>query len=96
MRLTAMTVLAMASAGKSVVHQMPEIMFVYSSLTIWRPQSGDGGWMPTPRNDSVATVKIAYPKRTVSSTTIGPRMFGKISRTMMNRPDSPRSLAEVT
>ena len=53
-----MTVLAMARAGKSVDHQIPEIMFVYSSLTL-RPQSGDGGWRPTPRNDSVATVKIA-------------------------------------
>ena len=70
-------------------------MFVYSSLTV-RPQSGDGGWMPTPRNDSVATVKIAYPKRTVISTTVGPRTFGKISRDRMNRPDSPRSLAAVT
>ena len=58
MRLTAMTVLAMASAGKSVGHQMPVIMLLYSSLTV-RPQSGDGGWRPTPRNDSVATVKIA-------------------------------------
>ena len=90
-----MTMLAMASAGKSVGHQTPEIMFVYSSLTV-SPQSGDGGWIPTPRNDSVATVKIAYPKRTVSSTTVGPRTFGKISRDRMNGPDSPRSLAAVT
>ena len=58
MRLTAMTVLAMARAGKSVDHQTPLIMFVYSWLTL-SPQSGDGGWRPTPRNDRVATVKIA-------------------------------------
>ena len=56
-----MTVMAMASAGKSVVHQIPAIMLVYSS-EIWRPQSGDGGWMPTPRKDSVATVKIGIPE----------------------------------
>ena len=53
-----MTVLAIASAGNNVGHQTPEIMFAYSWLTV-RPQSGDGGWSPTPRNDSVATVKIA-------------------------------------
>ena len=85
----------MASAGKNVGHHLPEIMFVYSSLIV-RPQSGDGGWRPTPRNDSVAMVKIAYPKRTVSSTTIGPSTFGKISLVMMYGPDSPRSFAAVT
>ena len=41
-RLTATTVLAMARAGKSVDHQTPLIMFVYSWLTL-SPQSGDGG-----------------------------------------------------
>ena len=50
--------LAMASAGKSVGHQMPAMMLLKSSLTV-RPQSGDGGCRPTPRNDSVATVKMA-------------------------------------
>src|SRR6478672_8959273 len=95
MRLTAMTVVAIASAGKTVGHHTPAIMFEYSWLTD-RPQSGAGGWMPTPRNDNVATVKIAYPTRTVSSTTIGPRMLGRISRTMMNGPLSPRSRAAVT
>src|SRR4029077_14216482 len=66
MRLTAMPVVAIARAGNRVGHQMPAIMFAYSWLTD-RPQSGEGGWTPTPRNDRVATVKIAYPKRTVSS-----------------------------
>ena len=45
MRFTAMTVLAMAIAGKKVGHQTPAIMFEYSSET-WRPQSADGGWIP--------------------------------------------------
>src|SRR3990170_1762010 len=95
MRLIATMQLAIARAGNKVGHHFPATMFEYSSL-ILRPQSGDGGWIPTPRNDRVATVKIAYPKRTVNSTTIGPRTFGKISRAMMNGPDSPRSLAAVT
>jgi hypothetical protein len=58
MRFTPTTVVAMARAGKKVGHQTPAIMLLNSSAT-WRPQSGDGGWMPTPRNDRVATVKIA-------------------------------------
>ena len=47
-------------------------------------------------NVSVATVKTAYPTRTVSSTTIGPVMFGRTSRNMTNIERSPRSLADVT
>ena len=53
-RFTATTVLAIAMAGNRVDHQIPAIMLVYSSLTL-KPQSGDGGWSPTPRNDRVAT-----------------------------------------
>ena len=30
-----------------------------TSSLIVRPQSGDGGWMPAPRNDSVAIVNTA-------------------------------------
>src|SRR3990170_2011442 len=88
MRLIATMQLAIARAGNKGGHHFPATMFEYSSLML-RPQSGDGGWIPTPRNDRVATVKMAYPNLTVSSTTIGPRTIGKISRAMMNGPDSP-------
>ena len=44
----------------------------------------------------MAIVNTAYPMRTVSSTTIGPVMLGRISRVITNSPDSPRSLADMT
>ena len=47
------------------------------------PQSGVGSWMPRPRNDSVATVKMAYPSRTVNSTIIGGITLGSSSANMM-------------
>ena len=39
--------------------------------------------MPKPRNESVATVKIAYPSRTVNSTITGGRTLGRISTNRM-------------
>ena len=47
------------------------------------PQSGVGGGMPKPRNDSVATVNTAYPSRTVNSTITGDNTFGNSSKSMM-------------
>ena len=58
------------------------------------PQSGVGGWTPKPRNDRVATVKMAYPSRTVNSTRIVGTTFGRISTNMMYGGFSPSSRAE--
>src|ERR1700730_5167139 len=55
---TAITRLAIANAGKSTGHQRLLIRNVYCSAIV-RPQSGAGGGMPKPRNDSVAIAKIA-------------------------------------
>ena len=52
--------------------------------------------MPKPRNDSVATAKIAYPSRTVNSTMIGCSTFGRISANMMYGDRSPRRRAAAT
>src|ERR1700728_922386 len=53
------------------------------------PQSGVGGWMPKPRKDSVATVKIAYPRRTENSTSTAGRTLGKISMTITDHAPAP-------
>jgi len=95
MRLAAITRLAIAAAGNTVVHQIPALMLRKASLTC-APQSGDGGCGPAPRNDSVATVNTAYPMHTVSSTMIGPLQFGRISLNITNVEPSPRSFADVT
>ena len=47
--------------------------------------------MPTPRNDRVATVKIAYPNRTVSSTTIGP---GDVGQDLADHDEQARLTAQ--
>src|SRR5262249_41249355 len=94
-RLIPITSDAIARAGNSVGHQSPADRYVYSSDTC-RPQSGDGGWIPSPRKDRVATVKIAYPRRTVNSTMTGCRTFGRISTNMMYGARSPRSFAAET
>ena len=52
--------------------------------------------MPKPRKLSDATVKIAYPSRTVVSTRIGGSTFGRISTNMMCSAPSPRNSAAAT
>ena len=51
---------------------------------------------PKPMKVSEATVKIAYPSRTVNSTTIGGITFGRISAYMMYVARSPRRRAACT
>src|SRR5207237_7555223 len=57
-RLTAITMLAIASAGKRTGHQRLLIRNVYCSAMV-RPQSGLGGGIPNPRNDRVAIANTA-------------------------------------
>ena len=56
-RFTAMTRLAIASAGNSVIHQYGSISVQY--WLICAAQAGEGGATPKPRNPSVAMAKIA-------------------------------------
>src|SRR5262249_20687157 len=49
------------------------------------PQLGKGGRMPSPRNDSAASARIAPPMPRVAITIKGPRMFGRTWVNMMRR-----------
>ncbi len=89
-----MTRLAIASAGNSVIHQYGSISVQY--WLICAAQSGEGGATPNPRKASEATAKIAYPSRTVNSTTTSGKTFGRISENMMYGARSPRSRAAWT
>ena len=50
------------------------------SPTIW-PHDGVGGLMPTPMNESAASVKIASGMPKVTATTMGDSAFGRMWRT---------------
>src|SRR6185437_7938974 len=76
-RFTPTTRVARAAAGKITIHHAT-CMYA-RPFAIWRPQSGDGSCRPSPRNEIVAAVKMAYARRTVASTVIGPVMVGRIS-----------------
>src|SRR5690242_20831229 len=70
-------------------------MRVALSLTM-DPQSAVGGWMPRPRNDRALMVRKTKQKRRPNSAISGGRMFGRISRVMIQPSFSPCSLAAST
>ena len=66
--------------GESGKQRLPPVARAPGTGSCWQyraPQSGVGSCTPNPRNDSVAIVKIAYPRRTVDSTMIGPQHVGQ-------------------
>ncbi len=58
-----------------------------------RPQSGVGGWTPTPMKLSVAIAKTAKASRTTNSTRTTARTLGRTSRNMMYASPSVRTRA---
>src|SRR5690606_33292998 len=59
MKLKAITTIAMAAPGKTLIHQAV-VRYDCPSAIIW-PHDGVGGWTPRPRNESVASPMIAPP-----------------------------------
>ncbi len=52
--------------------------------------------MPMPRNESVASVRIAMPKLSVAATRIGVSVLGRMWRSMIRRAGTLRSRAACT
>src|SRR5579863_6953373 len=57
------------------------------------PQLAVGGWMPRPRNDSVASNTTAAGIYKVASTRTGASRFGRMSMNMMRNGPAPSDLA---
>ena len=65
----------MARPGKIEIHGAVEICSRASESML--PQLGNGGRMPRPRKDSVASASTAPPMPSVPMTMIGPSMLGR-------------------
>ena len=87
---------APASApGKIVIHHSPENRKSLPTR-ISVPSEGEVGGTPTPRNDSVASVRIAVATWIVASTSTGPSTLGSTWRRMMRSGDTPMTRAACT
>ena len=61
-----------------------------------RPQDGYGSGTPRPRNDSVASTRMALPSCAVHSTMNGPIVLGRMCRNAMRRWRTPSARAAST
>src|SRR5262249_57890820 len=77
---TANTRPASASPGNTTIHQAPDGRYALPVRTSV-PSEGEGGGLPTPRKDSVASVRIAFPSPMVAMTTMGPITLGSTCET---------------
>ena len=60
------------------------------------PSAAFGGWMPKPRNERKASIRIAAATMSVVKTTIGPTQFGRMCRRMMRMSLAPAAFAAST
>src|SRR6266511_2037828 len=60
------------------------------------PHEGAGGWMPSPRNDSDASARIAKAKLSEAWTTIGVAAFGSTCRLTIHQFGAPSTRAAST
>src|SRR6185436_12581941 len=75
-RLKPSTVTKMARPGKS---DSQRLAWMKATLALRsQPQLGVGGWVPSPRNDSVASTMIDVAMPSVVVTMIGARQLGKM------------------
>src|SRR5260370_27611003 len=93
-RLKQIAVVAMASAGATMIHGA-WCMKRRASDTI-RPHSDAGGWAPRPRKESVANSMTAKATRIVASMIRGAATLGSISRSTTQPAPSPRAIAAFT
>ena len=60
------------------------------------PQVGVSALTPRPRNDSTASVRIAFETLTVASTITGAVMLGRMWRPMIRQSEQPTARAAAT
>ena len=84
-----------AAPGKMVIHHSPENKNSLP-MRISVPSDGSVGGTPTPRNDSVASVRIAVAMLIVASTSTGPSTLGSRCRAMMPSGATPITRAACT
>ena len=60
------------------------------------PSEGSVGGSPTPRNDSVASARIAWPSDKVAITSTGPSTLGRMWLNMMRAEPMPITRAAIT
>ena len=77
-RLKASTMTKIAAPGNTAIHHA-SVTNPWESKII-RPSDGCGGWMPSPRNDSAASDRIANASDSDVCTISGPAMFGRMWR----------------
>jgi len=53
------------------------------------PHDGSGGWTPSPRNDSAASIMIAVDRLNVACTMIGASTLGRTARRMIRPSRAP-------
>src|SRR5436190_2020183 len=87
-------VTAMAIDGNTQRCQY-ERMYCWPSPTIW-PHEGVGGLIPTPMNESAASVKIASGMPNVTATTMGVSALGMMCRPSSRPKPAPRARAPST
>ena len=85
----------MARPGKRASHGACS-MNAGPLLLSMRPHEGVGGWVPTPRNESVASMRIALPSQIEAMTRIGAVTFGRIWLRMMRGWRQPMACAAST
>src|SRR5262249_7468110 len=92
--VNASMVIAMAIDGNTHRCQY-ERMYCWPSPTIW-PHDGVGGLIPTPMNDSAASVKIACGIPNVTATTMGVSALGSTWRNRSRPAREPNARAPST
>ena len=65
-------------------------------LLSMRPHEGVGGWVPTPRKDSVASMRIALPSQIDAMIRMGAVTLGRMWRQDEPRWRQPRACAAST
>src|SRR6185369_2950660 len=88
-RLTASDVTIRTRPGKVEIHQA-ESRYSRPSWTI-TPHEGVGGWMPRPRNESVASRMIARASSSVATTTSDDSRLGTMWRRITRAAEPPRA-----
>src|SRR5579862_495104 len=93
-RFTPIVRIAIMAAGATTDSQFSEMYWRFSLIIT--AQLELGGWRPSPRKLTEATIRIENVKRSPTSTRTGARMFGTTSRRSTAGGRSPRATAAST
>src|SRR6187399_3486187 len=94
-RLMLSAISTSVAPGKITNHQAPLKSCLLPSL-MKVPREGDVGETPTPRNESVASARIATATWIVDRTSTGPITLGRTWRSMMRNGATPITRAACT